>query len=55
MKKNHILEEVYKNRDALAKKHGFSVAKLAAATKENERKSSQRIVSPRSRPAKAVK
>lgn len=48
--KNELLEEIWRNRDAFAREHGYSIDAMVAALKELERQSSHPVVDRRKAP-----
>ena len=58
MRKNEILEEVWRNRDEFAREHNYDVSAMVAALQEMEKRSRGKIVDrrqPRSDSDKATK
>jgi hypothetical protein len=49
LKTDPVLEEVYRNRDELAKKFGFDVSDLGKAMKASENRSNKHRVKPQPR------
>jgi hypothetical protein len=56
MKKNEILEEVWRNRDEFAKEHNYDLDEMMAALQEMEKHPLSKVVDRRrKRPGKATK